>query len=303
MAQLKPEQKTRLNELIHKKENVELIKSVQINAKEKNEAAFVVSLQSLIAHLGMMMMRITFGQNDKQGSCVSSLNFLCLTVLNDKELLNRWKKSKINQNANKVKHTLEEITALINTCVGLYDLMVGSIMDKYGLQMLSAMKINGNPVININAPKPQPKQPQENKPVEKKENKKQKKYTPTFVKKSYDNDRKQFVKEGACSLSATISHKNGIIEKGLFNKKKYMTANVYIQPNGGKEQYPLAELYGNVYIRDDKTKKINLEKGNNYIEVEYIQNECTCIDLEVCAVFKVGLLKRKAVKTSLYLHF
>lgn len=301
MTQLSPEQRRLLNEFIHKKEIVDLIKSIHSNIKAKNEAPFVISMQSLIARLGMMI-STAFGEKRNIGSCIGSLKFLCLTLLNNNDLFNQWQKSKINLNANQIKHSLKEITTFINTIVGLYDLTIGSIIDKYNLPMLNAMRINGNPAIKPDSNKPQPAKniysPNPNsKPA------KQKTRAPYIPP---DTNTKKLIKDGSCSLLAAIYKHNGIIEKGFF-KKKYITACVNVQPNGGKEGYPISEIYG-IFSFNSRyfNKKLKLNSGINYIELEYPPDDIACwsyLTVEIFVVFKIGILKRKTLSISLSLDF
>ena len=294
MIELKPNANQKLKEMMY--ENG--VRAFYLDVCEKYSKnfvqVFITNMQTLIAKLGMMISEVSTVRV-RIDHCSQSIHYLCKTVLDNPSLENKFDKIGINGKANKGKHTRTTNSIDMDMCVQTYNNLVSAIANKYNLHSLNDMIVKKKtqqtaaPVTNISAP--QPKKPTTPKT------------SGATAKKNNHPDEFATTADEKLRLSARLERGDGRYQKGFLNKKSMINFLITISidnPDNLKINSVTAYFKCGRYTCERKlstacnsTTEIDLETS------KFSGN----IEASVIAVYKIGLLKTKQIKSTVSKNF
>jgi hypothetical protein len=127
---------------ISKSEFVAVYKSTCENAERGFITVFSTTMQSLVTKLGLLISEVVIGPKILNHTYIGSINYLGLKILKNPVLLKHLQVTDINENANKVKHTLSSNSPIdIQDSIHQYNRLIQELINKCNLPSLSSIKI------------------------------------------------------------------------------------------------------------------------------------------------------------------
>ena len=127
---------------ISKSEFVAVYKSTCENAERGFITVFSTTMQSLVTKLGLLISEVVIGPKILNYTYIGSINYLGLKILKNPVLLKHLQVTDINENANKVKHTLSSNSPIdIQDSIHQYNRLIQELINKCNLPSLSSIKI------------------------------------------------------------------------------------------------------------------------------------------------------------------
>jgi len=144
---------------INRNEFIAVRKSTIEDAERGYITMFTLSMQTLITKLGLVISLIVISPKMRTGTYLGSLDYLADKILKNKSMKAFLKATLINENANKVKHTLSSNSEIsIKDTVYHYNRLVEELESTLKLSILQRLKISyvssQRQQTQINQPKP-----------------------------------------------------------------------------------------------------------------------------------------------------
>jgi hypothetical protein len=155
-----------LQQEVYRKEFVAVRKSTIEDAERGFITMFSLSMQTLITKVGLIVSLIVVAPKMKAGTYLGALDFLADRILKNKSMKNFLKATLINENANKVKHSLNDnVDISIKDTIYHYNRLIEELAKTLALPLLNSIKIGHYNVMKPIVQAPELK-PQNIKPVQ-----------------------------------------------------------------------------------------------------------------------------------------
>lgn len=249
---------------------------------------FNSGMQILITKLGIIIAKVSNGP--KISYCEESLKYLCGPVVNDSTLLEFFKYFKVNSNGNYEKHTISENEnkSSMEHCVKAYNILVNRIIEKYKLYALKELIVKK---ISQQAKKQNLGTSNRNMPLKRRSN-----------INSHPQETATTIDE-KIRLRAELENGEGRYVKGIFNKTKMVNFRLKVKidnPNNLKISKVTAILRcgkhqteKNVSTAEQSVTDFDLPTS------QYSGN----IEVVVIAIYKIGFMRSKQIKTTVSKNF
>lgn len=279
------------------------------HAIKKQKHSFAVEFQILVTKVALIAdALLVFPKKDTPGTYLGGISYLCLKVLNNKELFLSLRKIHANERANKQKHKLENIEIDIESCVNAYNRMINTLSLALGCPNLKKLSINGlqqayvagnNATLNvrdetkrINSFQNISIQSINNKKMTDKKNG----YTKSMATSSF------IARDGNRSLKVSIISGDGVISKKslFFQEKKYVDFSIEIEYSGAEK---LKSLKAEIPKLQGGIKTFTVKEGVNKFQLEAKEYCFPNIRITVTALIKLGLFTMKELKCTVSKNF
>lgn len=313
--------------LVFQKETQAYYKSVQERVEKGFVTAFVTDLQNLVVKVALIISEVAVSVKLKTGYYLTSIDYLCNKVLKDNDLHKGLRATKINENANKNKHTLEATADEINIgqCISQYNRLINQLIKKLEVPALNVLRITAQVGSVKNTSKSIANQPKANKAtlvkikkvatvkpktseivvVKSNKNSSTQKNIPNkeenkTVKKP---DKSAFTLNDAVgTLRAEILPGKGKITKhSLFGKDKKVLDCILKVDYDGK--YDLKNLKASIALATSGKEDVNIQLGNNNLELELQKYQFPELRITVTATVKLGFMSSKELKCTVSRNF
>ena len=280
------------------------------HASKKQKHSFAVEFQILVTKVALIAdALLLFPKKDTPGTYLGGISYLCLKVLNNKELFLSLRKIHANERANKQKHKLENIDIDIESCVNAYNRMINALSLALCCPNLQKLSINGLQQANvagnyatlndqdvtrkINSFQNVSKQGINNKKMTDKKN--------GYTQKSMATS--SFIaRDGNRSLKVSIISGDGVISKKslFFQEKKYVDFSIEIEYSGAEK---LKSLKAEIPKLQGGKKTFTVKEGVNKFQLEAKEYCFPNIRITVTALIKLGLFTTKELKCTVSKNF
>lgn len=135
--------------IIKKGLNTKEFTALKISVIERGEGnhitIFTISMQNLITQLGLVISQAVANQKMKTKTYLGSIEYLCIKILKDTQLLKHLKATEINENANQVKHSIKKNREIsVKDSLYYYNRLVNSLTAVLNLPILKQAQIRLN---------------------------------------------------------------------------------------------------------------------------------------------------------------
>lgn len=128
---------------LHEKSTCEMYQSVLFGVNKRNETAFMSDIQVYITRIAIIISDQSLTTKLENNNYQPAIEYLG-DILQNNSLKNMLKAIEVNEEGNKVKHTIKNVEADIKECLHQYNRMIKDLINKFDLPALKICFIKYN---------------------------------------------------------------------------------------------------------------------------------------------------------------
>lgn len=150
---LAPNSNEVIGKKLREKSMVDLYKTILYAVNSRNETSFMSTIQSYITRIAIIISNQSMTNKIENNNYQQAIEYLG-DILQNNSLKKMLQAVEVNEQGNKVKHTIKNVEADIKECLHQYNRMIYDIINKFGLQAFKIcyIKYNYNPDGKKDAP-------------------------------------------------------------------------------------------------------------------------------------------------------